>query len=341
MNFFAGEKFRTISFVLFSLAGISCIAVIFAIGVYGFVKGPVPDNGEVSVVIPPESSFKTISRILIENKIIAPDARFRMLAGLMGVTGKLRAGEYVFTSAVSPYQVLKNLARGSMVQRAVTIPEGANLKQIAEIFAADGWINQTSFLALCNDSEFIAGFGLNVHSLEGYLFPDTYFFNRGGITAEKIISTMFQRMKEVLEESFAITGKPPKLTVHELLTLASIVEKETALADERPLIARVFLNRLKKGMKLQTDPTVIYGLEDFDGNLTRAHLKTHTPYNTYMIRGLPPGPIGSPGRAAIEAVLFPAEGSYYYFVSKNDGSHYFSKTLAEHNRAVGRYQKRR
>jgi len=149
-------------------------------------------------------------------------------------------------------------------------------------------------------------------------------------------------MRKVIAETGANQGKPEVgLDLHNVLTLASIVEKETGLARERPLIARVFLNRLRKGMKLQTDPTVIYGIEDFDGNLTRRHLREYTPYNTYVIRGLPPGPIGNPGRAAIQAVMEPARGSYYYFVSKNDGSHYFSRSLSEHNRAVNKYQKRR
>ena len=153
---------------------------------------------------------------------------------------------------------------------------------------------------------------------------------------------MVSQMRTVLAETGAESGLPQaNLDVHEILTLASIVEKETGQTLERPLIARVFLNRLHKGMRLQTDPTVIYGIKDFDGNLTRHHLREYTPYNTYVIKGLPPGPIGSPGRAAIEAVMQPARGSYYYFVSKNDGSHYFSKSLTEHNRAVNKYQKRR
>jgi len=183
---------------------------------------------------------------------------------------------------------------------------------------------------------------LAVPTLEGYLFPDTYLFERGNRDPHPIIRAMVEQTEKVLAETGARSGLPQYgLDAYGVLILASIVEKETGLGLERPLIARVFLNRLQLGMRLQTDPTVIYGLADFNGNLTRKDLQTPTPYNTYLVAGLPPGPIASPGLAAIRAVMAPAPGDFYYFVSKNDGSHYFSRTLAEHNRAVNRYQKRR
>jgi UPF0755 protein len=322
--------------------GVFPLLFLLWIGAYIFTPAPAPEQQEISVIIPPDLFFPAIEKKLIEAGVIEPDPRFLLTAHLMGVASSLRAGEYIFTGKLSPHRVLRELNKGSMVQQSITIQEGANLKQIAALLGDGGWLNPNRFLELCQDREFIEKLGLNLESLEGYLFPDTYLFARGGHDPKTIIMTMVAQMRKVLAETGAESGLPQaKLDVHEILTLASIVEKETGQTLERPMIARVFLNRLVKGMRLQTDPTVIYGIKDFDGNLTRQHLREYTPYNTYVIKGLPPGPIGSPGRAAIEAIMQPASGSYYYFVSKNDGSHYFSKSLAEHNRAVYKYQKRR
>lgn len=304
---------------------------------YAFSPGPQIDRSEISVLISPDIGFREIEQILVREKVIYKDLRFALLARLMGAAHHLRAGEYFFESQVVPYQVLTDLVAGSVVRRAVIIPEGLSTFKIAEILAAGGWVDKDKFLSLTRDLEFIRELGLNVKSLEGYLFPDTYYLEIGGQTEEEIISLMAARMQEVLFD-LGVAGSSSDLDIHRLLTLASIVEKETAMPRERPLIARVFLNRLAKNMRLQADPTVIYGLAKFDGNITRKDLRTPTPYNTYIIKGLPPGPIGNPGRASIEAVLDPAQESYYYFVSRNDGSHYFSKSLNEHNRAVFRYQ---
>lgn len=309
---------------------------------YSFTPAAISSGEEVSVIIPPDLFFPAIGKTLDESGLVKQDQRFLLTAHLMGVANTLKAGEYIFTGKPTPYRALKALAKGSKVQWPVTIPEGASLKQIANLLGDGGWLNRDRFLKLCHDRRFIRELGLDVSSLEGYLFPDTYLFERGGHDAETIIRAMFGQMQKVLAETGADSGLAAAgLNVHQILTLASIVEKETGQTLERPLIARVFLNRLAKGMKLQTDPTVIYGIENFDGNLTRHHLREKTPYNTYVIKGLPPGPIGNPGRAAIEAVMHPAAGSYYYFVSKNNGSHYFSESLTEHNRAVDKYQKRR
>ena len=322
--------------------GLLPILLMLWLGGYAFAPGPGDPGRNTPLVIPPDMYYPAIENKLVEQGIIIHDPRFKLLAHLMGVANSIKAGEYIFAGAESPHQVLRDLRKGSMVQRPVTVREGANLAEIAEILGTGGWLNPDRFLELTRDPEFIQELGLKVDSLEGYLFPDTYFFERGGQNAASIIRAMVAQMQKVLSETGADQGKPESgLDVHKVLTLASIVEKETALALERPLIARVFLNRLNKRMKLQTDPTVIYGIKDFDGNLTRRHLREHTPYNTYVIRGLPPGPIGSPGREAIRAVMEPANGTYYYFVSKNNGSHYFSRSLTEHNRAVNKYQKRR
>ena len=198
-------------------------------------------------------------------------------------------------------------------------------------------VGKQQFLSLANDPALLEQYGVTGPSLEGYLYPDTYHLARG-ISASTAIDTMVNRFWEVVSP-LRKRAEDVGMKMEDVIILASIVEKETGLAEERPTIASVFLNRLKRGMRLESDPTVIYGLKDFDGNLTREDLMKATHYNTYIIRGLPPGPIANPGLEAIKAVLFPAKTDYLYFVSKNDGSHHFSRTLSEHNKAVQIYQK--
>jgi UPF0755 protein len=190
------------------------------------------------------------------------------------------------------------------------------------------------------DPGLINRFGINAPSMEGYLFPETYFFPKH-LGGEEIIQTMVSRFEKTFPLEWRERAKTLNLTEHEVVTLASIIEKETGKGDERNLISAVFHNRIKRGMPLQSDPTVIYALPNFNGNLTRKHLSYLSPYNTYRVRGRPPGPIANPGTQSIEAALYPADVNYFYFVSKNDGSHYFSKTLGEHNRAVQLYQMNR
>ncbi len=324
-----------------TIAGLPLLFLLW-ISLYAFMPSALPGQDETAVVIPPDLFFPAIEKRLVAAGLIREDPRFLLTAHLMGVASSLKAGEYIFPSNPTPYRILREIAWGSRVRRPVTIPEGANLAEIAEILGRDGWVDRERFLELSRDREFITGLGFELESLEGYLFPETYLFERGAQNAEAIIRTMVSQMSQILNETGAGAGlEEIGLDRHQIVTLASIVEKETGRAGERPLIARVFLNRIEKGMRLQSDPTVIYGIENFDGNLTRSHLRETTLYNTYRIPGLPPGPIGNPGQAAIEAVMQPPPASYFYFVSKNDGSHYFSETLAEHNRAVDKYQKSR
>ncbi|MFN2364864.1 MAG: endolytic transglycosylase MltG, partial [Desulfurivibrionaceae bacterium] len=324
-----------------TIAGLPLLLLLW-ISLYAFMPSALPGQDETAVVIPPGLYFPAIEKKLVAAGLIREDPRFLLTAHLMGVASSLKAGEYILPSNPTPYRILREIAWGSRVQRPVTIPEGANLAEIAEILGRGGWVDPERFLELSRDREFISRLGYELESLEGYLFPETYLFERGAQNAEAIIRTMVRQMGRVLEETGAAAGLAEiGLDRHQIVTLASIVEKETGRAGERPLIARVFLNRIEKGMRLQSDPTVIYGIENFDGNLTRSHLRELTLYNTYRIPGLPPGPIGNPGRAAIEAVMQPPPASYFYFVSKNDGSHYFSETLTEHNRAVDKYQKSR
>lgn len=337
---------------LLKWAGAGLLLVSLALSLGGFwlwsyadTPGPMGKGGEIAetlVYIPPRSSLAGIEEALLNAGLIRPDLRFRLLARVSGQGRQLKAGEYAFKNGVTPGEIFATLAAGRTVRRKITIPEGANLHQIAGLLEAEKLVNRERFIALTADAGLSQRLGIAAPSppfLEGYLFPDTYYFSRGQ-EATEIIRVMVEQGRQVLDELLATTENPPALSRHQLLTLAAIVEKETAVPAERPLIARVFLNRLTKGMRLQTDPTVFYGLNRFDGGrLTRADLTTPTPYNTYVMRGLPPGPIASPGREALAAVLNPATADYLYFVSKNDGSHQFSTNLRDHNRAVNRYQR--
>lgn len=249
----------------------------------------------------------------------------------------LKAGEYRLTPLMSPLEILDTLWKGAAIAHPVTIPEGLTLDQIGRLLDTSGLCDAASFLRLARDPEVSRDLGLPLQGLEGYIFPDTYFLVRGQ-SPRRLIDTMVKRFQERVapyRERIAETG----MSLQEIVTLASIVEKETGVPEERPLIAGVFLNRLKLGMRLESDPTVIYGLSNFDGNLRRKDLETPTPFNTYRIQGLPPHPIANPGIEAIKAVLYPADTPFLYFVSKNNGSHHFSKTYEEHRRAVQRLQK--
>lgn len=305
---------------------------------YAITPIPVREGANLHILIPPKTSLAGIRDLLAENGVIPPGREFYYLARISRLSQRLQAGEYLFTPGQTPYQILRILAVGSTVRWSVTIPEGTNIYQLADILAQGGWGERDHFLELVRDPDILAKHGVRGASLEGYLFPDTYQLIRGQ-HPRQIVNLMVERGKKVRQELGDLHDNPLGLSPHEVLTLASIVEKETAAPEERPLIAGVFLNRLRQSMRLQTDPTVIYGIADFNGNLTRKDLVTPNPYNTYLINGLPPGPIANPGRAAIVAVLHPASESYLYFVSKNDGTHYFSRDLSEHNRAVVKYQK--
>ena len=304
-----------------------------------YATSTAPVEQDTAVLIPKGSGVKEIRGILARHHLVAADLRFLLLAALTGSAGHLRAGEYLIPARATPLQILRLLEQGAIIRETVTVPEGLNIEQVAMLLAQDGWINMQRFINLTRDREFNRTLDLDLASLEGYLFPDTYQLTRGDMTEEDILGMMTRRFHAVWKE---ITGTgQPGMTRHQVVTLASIVEKETGAPLERPLIARVFLNRLARNMRLQSDPTVIYGIDNFDGNLTGDHLRRETPYNTYVIAGLPPGPICNPGRKAMEAVLRPADSPYLFFVSKNDGTHYFSVTLNEHNQAVSKYQKKK
>ncbi|WP_417909002.1 endolytic transglycosylase MltG [Candidatus Electronema sp. PJ] len=313
-----------------------------------YVFKPLPGHGEVLVVLPKGAGSRQIMALLGEKGVIKDDLRFLALVRLLREIErdnppKLRAGEFHVPLGLTPLQVIRFLHTAKPVQYRVTIPEGLTMAQVADIFAKQGWADRAVFLQLCQDKKFLNKLGVRADSLEGYLFPETYSLVRGETDEQILITSMVRRFFAVWKElnPTELSAQEAKYSPQQLLILASIVEKETGAASERKTIAGVFYNRLRIGMRLQSDPTTIYGIKDFNGNLTKADLLAETPYNTYVISGLPIGPICNPGKAALEAVLHPAEVPYLYFVSKNDGSHQFSRTLEEHNRAVSVYQKRK
>jgi UPF0755 protein len=301
-----------------------------------------------TVLIEPGTSVKGIASLLSEEGIITDARVLEYGLRLTGRAQNIQAGEYEFKKGADFFETMEILATARMKHRSFTIPEGHNLRQIGHVLVKEQQImTQAEFDALLQGPELVAllgadGLGITgITTPEGFLFPDTYDYTRG-TPGKTILKRMIENFITRYHGEFkdlslpALAGRP--MTALEIVTLASLVEKETGLASERPRIAGVFYNRLTQGMLLQTDPAVIYGVKDFDGNLTRAHLAADTPYNTYTRPGLPPGPICSVGLEALRAALSPAATTDLYFVAKGDGSHYFSTTLEQHNAAVRHYQ---
>ena len=296
----------------------------------------------VRLVVMPGATAEAIGRDLEAAGLTRHALVFRALARLRGVGGQLKAGEYALRGPLTLEGVLDKIVRGEVERRGVTVPEGRTAREIAALVSEHG-LSADAFLAAARDATPVRDIDPAARDLEGYLFPDTYDIPPTAAAERALVRRMTQKFREVVAPQL---GRLPSagLTVRQLVTLASIVEMETGRPEERPQIAAVFLNRLKKGMPLQTDPTVIYALKlsgKWDGNIRRKDLELDSPYNTYRFPGLPPGPIACPGRDAILAVLDPAPTKALYFVSRNDGTHQFSETLEQHNRAVDRYQKKR
>jgi UPF0755 protein len=296
-----------------------------------------PIGREVVIEVADGASLTTVAQQLDDAGVITHPSYFVLLARLLGAQRAIQAGEYALQTTMRPAEVLHRLTSGAVVQIAVTIPEGFTVREIAAQLEEQGLMPAKGFLAAAADPAIRTEEGIEAPSLEGYLFPSTYYVSRRTTPAELV-----RRMVHQFQESTHGLDWSPDggltLSRNQVVTLASIIEKETSQDAERPLIAAVFYNRLKRRMPLQSDPTVIYALNDFDGNLRRVDLEIRSPYNTYRVAGLPPGPIANPGLASLEAALHPASVDYLYFVSKNDGTHYFSSTLAEHQKAVSKYQ---
>ncbi len=326
----------------------TAVALVVLVGVVGYqmirwADAPVlPETDhppEKTVVIPEGATFTQAAILLEREQLIRSRSVFLLLGKSQEVDRKIHPGEYVFHAAMPPAEILSKLLAGRVVLHAVTIPEGYTLNQIADVLDAQHITNRKEFVSLASDKSFMKTLGLDADSAEGYLYPDTYRFARP-TAAKDVIRAMVDQFDRVMTQEWKARAKAIHLTVHQVLTLASVIEKETGAGDERPQISAVFHNRLRKNIPLQSDPTVIYGLPNYDGNLRKKDLSHPSPYNTYRWAGLPPAPIASPGAGAIRAALYPVPSTHLYFVSRNDGTHQFSTTLAEHNRAVEKYQKR-
>jgi len=294
---------------------------------------------ETVVTVRPGQNFTSLSQRLHKAGIVKHPDKFEMLARIKGYDKTIKAGEYTLSSAMSPDKILATLVSGKVRLYKLTVPEGYNLKQIASLAARSGFAAETDFLNAATDSALAHAMGIDAETFEGYLFPDTYYFPKGS-SPEQIITAMVKRFWSVFTPEWQHRANSLKLSVHQVVTLASLIEKETGAAFERPIISSVFHNRLQRKMRLESDPTVIYGIKNFNGNLTRKHLSTPSPYNTYTIRGLPPGPIAGTGSDAMEAALYPADTQYLFFVSKRNRTHQFSTNIKDHNRAVRKYQLR-
>lgn len=293
------------------------------------------------VTIQPGMHFREIARLLYSQGLISEPVLFRVLGRFRKSDHNLKAGEYRLTTMMTPDQVLTKLRTGQVVVYQVTFPEGSTLQDVARALEEAKLVSEQKALALMRNQDFVHSLGLDGTTLEGYLFPDTYHFVRSQ-KPEAILRAMVRQFHLQVDPLWRRRTQPENSDMHlqDVVILASLVEKEAAVASERPTIAAVFLNRLKLGMKLQSDPTTVYDLEGFSGPIKPIHLKRKSPYNTYIHKGLPAGPICNPGASSIAAVLHAADVPYLFFVSNLDGTHTFSKTYSEHLKAVNEYRRK-
>jgi UPF0755 protein len=322
------------------------LAVVAGIGVAGTLykrmrepfKGY--DGVEQFVTIEPGSGPRTIGQRLVQAGVIRDDPTFRAALWRSARARSLQAGEFRFDRPMTPIEVIDKIARGDVYYRRITFPEGLNIREMARLYEQQGFGKAAAFADAARDASAIRDIDSAATDLEGYLFPETYSMPRD-TAASTLVGLMVTRFRQLFTTQLQQAAQALELTPRQAVTLASLVEKETALPAERPIVAAVYLNRLKIGMGMQADPTVIYALQRagrYDGNLRREDLSFDSPYNTYRYGGLPPGPIASPGLASLQAAVAPATVDYLYFVSRNDGSHVFARTLVEHNENVRQYQ---
>jgi UPF0755 protein len=298
------------------------------------------EGAEQFVTIPPGAGAAEIRRRLIDAKVVRDDFTLRAALRWTGSARALKAGEYRFDREMTAIEVVDKLANGDIYTRRITFPEGLTIAEMAKVYESRDFGKAADFIAASGDASRIHDVDPEAADLEGYLFPETYALPRGA-PAARLIAMMVDRFKATYTAELREQARAQGLTTRQVVTLASLVEKETGKAEERPLVAAVYRNRMRIGMGMQADPTVVYALQKagrYDGNIRRADLAFDSPYNTYKYPGLPPGPIAAPGRASLEAALSPADADYLYFVSRNDGSHVFATTLAEHNANVREYQ---
>ncbi len=324
----------------FLSVGFLLLFLVFA--VYCLIGPPSSKTAATKVIfIKKGTPFKKVSEMLVQEGIVRDRHFFYLLTAILGKKTKVKAGEYEFHNQMSALEVLDALVKGQVKRHLVTIPEGYTVSQIGQLLEDLNLIGKKEFLQKVSSPALINALGLSQlagPTLEGYLFPDTYHLVRE-MDPEEVIQMMVSQFKKIIGPDLSQRASESGISEREAVILASIIEKETSLPEEKPLISAVFHNRLRRKIPLQSDPTVIYGIKNFNGNLTKEDLTRFTPYNTYRVAGLPPTPICNPGKDSLLAAVRPAPVPYLYFVSKNDGSHYFSCDLEEHNRAVWKYQK--
>lgn len=290
------------------------------------------------VYIKPKTGVQEIAQNLRDAGVIQSRWAFLSLAYLQGSLTRLHAGEYEFTRDMSLREILRKLEMGRVVTHQVTIPEGVTAQDIARLLASERLAEADRFMALVKDPKFAESLGVPGRSMEGYLFPDTYRLTRG-MGEEEIVRVMVARFRQAVPKDIASQARRLGMDVHSVITLASLIEKEVMLDSERPVVSAVFHNRLRRNMPLQSDPTAVYGAAGARRRVTALDVRRKSPYNTYLRLGLPPGPIGNPGLASITAALNPSRVNYLFFVAKNDGTHFFSRTFEQHAQAVRKYQK--
>ena len=320
------------------------VALLVALGAAGlagtwwFVPLGSPES-KVDFEVSEGATFSRVIEELAAKELIRWPLAFKLYVKSQRVDTALKPGTYELHSGMLPKEIVDKLVKGQIKMTSFAIPEGWNMWQIADRLSVTfPHIPEAEWKAAMTDPKFFEGLPKDATTLEGYLFPDTYII-RPKATVSEVIRALRKTFDQALTEALVQAGEARGLSRHQIVTLASIIEKETGRGEERPRISAVFHNRLKKGMKLQTDPTVIDGIwERYDGNIRKKDLQTPTPYNTYVISGLPPGPIANPGKAALEAAVNPMASSDLYFVGKGDGSHQFSIRLEDHNKAVYEYQ---
>jgi UPF0755 protein len=334
------RKLLAVTALIVLLAGGAAAAVAWV--AWGRINEPYRgySGSEQFVTIRQGAGSAEIGRVLSDARIVSDDRLFRAALWWTGQGRGLKAGEYRFDHPLTTIEVIDVLARGDVYLRRITFPEGLTIEEMAKLYESREFGSARDFLKAAQDVERIRDLDPHATDLEGYLFPETYALPRGA-PASRLIEAMVDRFRAVYGETLRARAAAQGLTTREVVTIASLVEKETGRPDERPVVAAVYRNRMKIGMAMQADPTIVYALEKahrYDGNIRRDDLSLDSPYNTYRHPGLPPGPIASPGQASLEAALNPADVAYLYFVSRNDGSHAFAASLAEHNRNVRTFQ---
>ena len=319
------------------------IGVLFLIILFYWFMIPVDwknQSASTAIFIDQGESFNSVMNELSSAGVKFNRSFFTLMSKLSGVDRRLHVGRYDFRKGVTPYLILRKLAKGEVSSTEVTIPEGLSFKQVAGILKRKAGVDSLDFVIKCTDAVLIGNLNLNIQNLEGYLFPNTYNLY-WGMDSEKIIRLMLEELNREIVDTLEKRASRIGLTLFEVITLASLVEAEAKIPEERPLISAVYHNRLKRGMLLQCDPTVIYALSPLNRALVLKDLEFDSPYNTYIYPGLPPGPINNPGKASLLATLYPANIDYLYFVARGDGSHIFSSNLEKHNQAISEIKKNR